>query len=151
MSQTDASQGLISEAFALLEPHAENLWQIADVLEYRPPGNQSEILKHNANRAPQVGHLLAGDQRDIAAVDQDLPSRRLDLPVDEFQQRALASPAGTAQEGKISPLQLEADFAQSRRTRGELLADLEKLNQTGDNPARSSASLANVLADGSDL
>lgn len=111
MRQPDASQGLIGESLALLEPHAENLWQIADVLEYRPPGNQPEILKHDADRPSQVRHLLPRNRRDIAAIHQDLSSRWFDLSVYEFQQRALASPAGAAQERKVSPLQLEAHFA----------------------------------------
>lgn len=114
MGQTDASEGLVCQTFAFLESHPENLRQIADVLEYRPAWDQTKILKDHANRPPQVWHLLAGNRRDIAAVDQDLPGCRLDFAIDELQQRALSSPAGTSQKGKIPSLQLEADIAQSR-------------------------------------
>lgn len=129
MGQADPSQRLVGEPFALRQAHTQNLGQIADVLEDRAAGNQSEVLKHDADRTPQERHLLPWNQRDIAAVDQDLTRARFELPIDELQQRRFARPTGPTQKGEVALLQLEADIAQGRRTTGEFLVDTQELDQ----------------------
>src|SRR5262249_39075979 len=100
-----------------------------DVLEHRPAGEELGVLEHDADGAPELGHLAAPEPHDVEARDLDLAFGRPLVVVQHAQQRGLARPARTAQDGEVTLVEPEGDVAERRDPAGPFSEDLRDVSQ----------------------
>ena len=134
--EPDERQELVGEAALPRLVPAQESRHDRDV---RPDGEmrkQSNLLDHVADPPPQLDRVL---RRDVPPVDQDLPARRLDQPVDHLQARGLAAAGGPHQHTDLACRHAEAEVVDSARTllpRVVVLADVLELDGGTTGPGR---------------
>src|SRR4029077_14164578 len=97
MGETYPTERVIGKPPLLLGIEAEDARQIAHILEDGLAADESEVLEHAADAAPQVGNLAIRDRGDVAPVDDDLAVARRLFAEDETQQRRLAGAGGSSE------------------------------------------------------
>jgi hypothetical protein len=75
---------------------------------------QLEVLEHAADVAAKERHLAVLQAREVAAADDDLAARRLDLLQEELDQRRLAGAGGADDEDEFPLVDRERDTVERR-------------------------------------
>src|SRR3954468_8975764 len=112
MLEPDPLQDL--KGLALLRRHRQtkHAHDERHILKDGKTRDETEILKHEANGAPERLHLRRAEGLEIAAEDLQLALARHVLAQEQSQQRRLARSAGTGQENELAFVGGEGEVAQ---------------------------------------
>ena len=102
MLQPDPLEDLKRAAPLLRGGHAEHLEDEGDVLEYRPRGDEFEVLEDEADAAAIFLDVAARQRGEVVAVDEDLALARLLLTEEQTEQRRLAGAARAGEENEFA-------------------------------------------------
>ena len=100
---------LLADRAAALALHLE---RVGDVLGRRAVGQQLEVLEYAADVAAQHRHLGALEPRQVAAADDDLAARRLELLQQQAHERRLARAGRADDEHELALVDVERDVAE---------------------------------------